>query len=354
MGATVSTLVNSGTDNVLVTYCAMFLGGAAMYIALAGARVTPTELSIGSVGLAIGSMFPLVNGLRVFRETWGFDDIHVVLNAYMDLQNMMPYEDATYGNRGNTAALIVLIAPILVWTALDTARGTMVRVVAAVALMPIALNLLILEVRAAFITLAFSVALIFAFKLGVKWYALFVAGCIGVLGSMVKFAPDVAETMAERMQTVITLDVDLDPSVLDRSDAIREGWRIGQQHSGIGIGPGAGLAAHSQTSSHQLFVQQFMENGVLGLLGCVISTIAVFGALAATVWRGKDRVEHPMRFPLLIGPASFLLYGVFANVTFSSGYLNTWTVVAMSMLALAPLSSPGSVVAPHGPRPGRR
>src|SRR5262245_16034249 len=64
--ATLSTILNWNTDEVVVTYCSVFLAGIALYCALSGIVLTHRDLEWAAVGLAIGSLFPLVSGLLTF------------------------------------------------------------------------------------------------------------------------------------------------------------------------------------------------------------------------------------------------------------------------------------------------
>jgi hypothetical protein len=334
--ATLSVAANSGRELVVATYCAVFLGGAAVYIALNGIGITRKELEIGAAGLVVGSLFPIMNGLWAFREEWGTTDLQVVLNAYLDNLRMLSFEEATYGNRGNTAAFLVIVAPLFIWISLDRRSSLLVRVACAVALAPVVMTLLILEVRAAFIVLIAATALIWGFKFGMRSYLLFGIGCAISIGLLVHYASDFSSTMSERLQPVVTLDTVQDSSAFERTEAIREGLRIGEQNWLAGIGTGGGLTVHSQTSAHQFLVQQLMETGVVGLIGSMALACGVFGILLKALVVGRDGGTNSIRFALIIGPATFFLYGMLANVSFNVGYVNTWTVLVASMLALVP------------------
>jgi hypothetical protein len=336
LGATAGTLANWSVDQVLLTYCSVFLAGAVVYAVLDGARLTAIQLEIGILGLVVGSLFPLVDGLRAFVQEWGVPDMTTALNAYLNVIRMQLYEQATFGNRGNTAAFIVIIAPLFLWVALDVSRRRIIRVVCAAALVPVVLNVLIIEVRAGLLTLLFSLAVICGFKLGVRRYPLFVAALLLAVMVGARYSPEVAMTMADRLRPVVTADTEDDKSLMDRSEAIREGLAIADQNWQFGIGPGGALTLHSQTSAHQFQVQQFMEAGAFGLIGSIGFSVGVLAMLAVTVFRGKDDGSNNIRFALIIGPASYVVYGLTANAALNVGYVNTWAVLITSMLALTP------------------
>lgn len=336
LGATLGTFANLGTHLVAITYCAVFLGGAGIYVALDGVKLASRELELGIAGIIVGSMVPLLGGLRAFDQSWGLNDLPTILNAYKNTLRMLPYEDATYGNRVNTAMFIVIIAPTLLWVCLDRGRGWFIRILCAASLAPISLSLIILQVRAAFITLAFSIAVIFAFRLRTKRFLVFIAVCGVGLACLLRYASETTTIIADRLEPVVTLDATQDTSVLFRTEAMKEGLTIGMQHPFLGIGPGAGLTVHSQTSSHQLFIQEFMEAGLIGAVGSFLLTCSVLWFLLRTLLKGPDCGINSLRFTLIIGPASFLFFGVLANDTFNMEFTDTWTALVVSMLALTP------------------
>jgi hypothetical protein len=336
LGATVATVANWNVDQVLLTYSSVFLAGAVVYATLARARLTAIQLEIGILGLVGGSLFPLIGGLYAFVQEWGAPDITTALDAYLNLARMQLYEQATFGNRGNTATFIVIIAPLFLWVALDVSRRRIVRAICAAALIPVILNVVILEVRAGLLTLLFSLAVICGFKLGIRRYPLFVAAFLLAVTVGASYSPEVAMTISDRLRPVVRVDAEEDKSLMERSEAIWEGLAIAERNWQVGIGPGGALALHSQTSAHQFQVQQFMEAGVLGLIGSIGFSAAVLAMLAATVIRGKDGGSNNIRFALIIGPASHVVYGLTANAALNVGYVNTWTVLITSMLALTP------------------
>jgi hypothetical protein len=336
IGATLSAILNVGTDQVFLTYCSVFLAGAVIYVALSRTTVSAGSFDIALVGLALGSLVPLVGGIQAFVREWGSTEIHTVISAYQNLLRMELYEAATFGSRGNTATFVIIIAPLFLWTALDRSRGWLVRSVSAALMIPIAMNVLILEIRAAFIALLFAIAAVFGFKLGVRRYPIFaVALGIAVL-LVVRYSPDIADTMSDRLRPIVTIDAVDDVSVMQRGEAIDEGLALAKRNWLLGIGPGASGTRHSQTSAHQLEVQEFMEIGVLGLVASALFSIGVLLMLVRTLAMGQDLGINNTRFALLIGPATFVVYGTFSNPTLNVGYVNTWVILVASMVALTP------------------
>lgn len=354
-GATLSCLLNWKTDEVLLTYCAVFLCGAAIFVALSGVSLSSAHLDIAIVGLAIGSMFPLINGLLAFAGEWGVPDMTTAVSAYKNVLRMHSYEEITFGNRGNTAAFIVILAPMLLSILLDKRKRRALRAFCAVTLIPVALNLLVLQVRAAFLTLLAALVIVWVFRCGIRRLpVLFMALVLGWL-LLFKFQPEVGSMLTDEILPVITADTEGDTSVQGRADAIKEGWQIAERHWLLGIGPGGALTIHSRDSAHQFQVQQAMETGILGLIGATLFSFGVLAALFRTVVRGRRDEVNDIRFLLLIGPASYVTYSIMANAALNSGSLNTWTVLIASMLALMPPFSARARVSrtTSAPMPGR-
>jgi hypothetical protein len=298
--------------------------------------VTPRALEIGIVGLLVGSMFPLIAGILAFRREWGIPDADTIISAYQNLARMELYETATFGSRGNAAAFLVIVCPLFLFVALDYTRTRWIRFACAVAMAPVVINLLVLEIRAAFLTLLLSCAAIFGYKLGFRRYPLFLAGIGVVLLLASRYTPEIALTMSERFRPVVTADTVEDRSVMERAESIKEGVAVAQRNWQVGIGPGSAVTRHSQGAAHQFQIQQFMETGILGLIGSTVFSFGVLLMLGRSLARGRDEGTNNMRFALLIGPASFVVYGLLSNPTLAIGYVNTWTVLVASMLALTP------------------
>ncbi len=335
-GATASTLLNAQADQVLLTYCSVFVAGAAVYIALARTAVPARSFEIALVGLALGSLVPLLGGIQAFVHEWGTPDITTTLSAYQNLFRMELYEAATFGSRGNTATFVIIVAPLFLWTALDRSRGRLVRLVSAAMLIPIVMNVLILEIRAAFFALLFALAVVFGFKLGIRRSPMFAIGFGLAVLLLVRYSPDVTDTMSDRFTPILTIDTAKDTSVMERAASIDEGLALARRNWFLGIGPGASVKRHSQTAAHQFHVQEFMEIGVFGLAASALFSIGVLFMLGRTLAKGQDLGINNTRFALLIGPATFVVYGTFSNPTMAVGYVNTWTVLVASMVALTP------------------
>jgi O-antigen ligase len=332
--ATLSTILNRQTDQVGLTYLVVFITGALLFVALSGVVMTPRDLDTATVGVAIGTLFPVVSGLLAFVGEWG-TNVATAATAYRNVARMASYEAVTFGNRGNTAAFLLIVAPLLLTYVLDREKRGWLRVLCAAVVTLIAITLFVLQVRAAFVSMLLILMLVWIFKSGYRRLpVLFVAGTAAVL-LFVNLAPEAGATMGEQLLAAVTVDTVGDASVQQRADAIREGIQIASRNWLLGIGPGGALTVHSHDSAHQFQVQQAMETGILGLFGSTLFSIGIWAALIRTMRRPRD-AGNDVRFALLIGPAAYVAYSFMANATLGFGSLNSWTVLIASMLALVP------------------
>ena len=158
------------------------------------------------VGLAAGALFPLIGGLLAFNGEWGTPDVTTTIGAWQNIARMNSYTDATFGNRGNTAGFLIIVTPMLLAVLFDGRKRLALRAFCAATLIPIALNLMILQVRSAFITLFAAFMMVWAFKLGVRRLPLMVG--VLALGWLLlfKLQPDVGVMMTDRILPAITVD----------------------------------------------------------------------------------------------------------------------------------------------------
>jgi hypothetical protein len=336
VAATFSTILNWQTEEVLSTYVFVFLSGGAVFVAFRGMRCTPAALDVAVAGLAAGALFPLVGGLLAFNSEWGSPDVTTTISAWHNIVRMTSYTEATFGNRGNTAGFLLIVTPLLLATVLDRGKRLSLRALCVAAVILIALNLIIVQVRAAFITLFVAVIVVWWFKLGSRRLPLM--GAILILAWVLLFRvqPDVGVLMTERILPAVTVDTEADESVQGRVDAITEGVRIARRNWLLGIGPGGALTLHTQGSAHQFQLQQGMETGILGLIGSTVFAIGILTLFCRTAIRGRGDETNDIRFMLLIGPAAFVAYAVISNAALTNGSVNTWTVLLASMLAVVP------------------
>jgi hypothetical protein len=342
-GATLSAILNWQTDQVLFTYFVVFFCGALIYGALSGVALTRTDLDLAMIGLVVGSLFPLLTGLQAFGTEFGTPDASTFVAAYTNRLRMASYEMATFGNRGNTAAFLLILAPILLTIGLDKKKNWAFRGACGLAMVPVLLNFMIIQVRAGFLTLLVSLMVIWWFKRGARSVPLLAGALVFGWLALVTIEPDAVWAMRERIVAAVTVDKEGDNSVGERVEAMNEGLQIAKRNWLLGIGPGAGPTVHSHDSAHQLQINQAMETGIFGFLGSAIFAAGILICLGRTLARGANDELNEMRFLLLIGPASYVTYAVAVNAALTNSSVNTWAVLVTSMVALMPPFDPRGV-----------
>jgi len=290
-------------------------------------RATPTLLIRANRSLCLATRFWALSSDWVRAPSMASNNPEVVRSAE---------ERAIVASGIDDELSVIIVAPLFLWTALDRSRGWLVRSLSAALMLPIVMNVMILQIRAAFIALLFAIAAVFGFKLGLRRYPLFAVGLGLAMLLLVRYSPDIADTMSDRLRPVMTMDTVEDASVGERTASIDEGLTLASRNWLLGVGPGASVKRHSQTAAHQFEVQEFMEIGVLGLIASTLFSVGVLVMLVRTLARGQDLGVNNTRFALLIGPATFVVYGTFSNPTLNVGYINTWAILIASMVALTP------------------
>ena len=335
-GATLSAILNWQTDQVLMTWFVVFFCGALIYAALSGIALTRLGLDVAVVGFIVGSMFPLVAGLQAFGTEFGPPEASTFIAAYTNRIRMAGYETATFGNRGNTAAFLLILAPVLLAIILDRKKHWAFRGFSGLAMIPVVMNFLIVQVRAGFLAFIAALMVVWWFKLGARRIPLLAGALVFGWVILVAVEPDAVWAMRERIVAAVTVDREGVTSVGERVEAMQEGVQIAKRNWLLGIGPGAGPTAHSHDSAHQLQINQAMETGIFGFLGSSIFAAGILICLLRTLARGNADEVNEMRFLLLIGPASYVAYAVAVNAALTNASVNTWAVLVCSMVALMP------------------
>ncbi len=336
VGAAFGLAWNFGADFVAMTFCSVFLSGLFVFVSLIRYPLEESDIDTIFVALSLGLMFPLIAGLQVFYQNWGIPDLSTVIAAHASANGIQAYEEVTFGSRGNTASLLVLVGPPLLTLLFERRRGLWPKALYALCLALIAVNLMILQQRAAIFICLVSIAFLWSFKAKtVSSHILYLATGAVVLFAVMTYSPAVANLIDDRFVPALTWDGDSDKSVNDRTEAIQEGMRLAVASLPFGLGPGSAIKVHSQGSAHQFNVQQGLENGVIGFLGSVVLSISTL-LLLIRAMKGGDRTPATRwRFIFAVGPASFLVHAVVANVAINFGWVNTWVVLLVAMLALA-------------------
>lgn len=288
------------------------------------------------VALTLGALIPLVAGIAAYYKEWGFPSAVELLTSRYDMQRMSGYMDATYGNTGNTAALLALLTPA--WLAVAAARsvGRKLRLLCGVALAIALAHALIVESRTLFIVLV-------VLLLPVAYYHRRIAvAALGVaLAAVLTYVLPLMAQADQLLQTSFGAAPDnsaSDQSVEERTEAMRIGLRVMMDHPALGVGPGNSPKVNLYTSAHQFWINQGQEIGLLGLLLSALVSIAVFWRFFAHLrTRSAGIFTDPigeLRFAGAAGACGYILYGCIANMPLSATVVNVWVGLLAIMLAM--------------------
>jgi O-antigen ligase len=254
------------------------------------------------------------------------------LDTRYEFNAFKPYEDATFGNQGNTAAFLVLVGAPMVAIALDRAQKKWCRIWFGALAGLIMVHLIIVQSRTAFVAWLAVVLLVLFFQRRVGISVLSVGTVI--IGMFYLVPSDAAGEFLKRMGWAVRFDTEHDLSAAGRVDAMRIGWQVFKDHWVTGVGPSAMHFYSPYDTAHQFFIEQGAEVGVLGLLATVFLVVIVAFRLFQILRKGPNTPANRMRFLFCIGPFAYLLYGLLANVVVNITTINTWICLTAAMLAM--------------------
>jgi O-antigen ligase len=289
------------------------------------------------VALTLGALIPLIAGVLAYYREWGFPTAVEVLTSRYDMQRMSGYMDATYGNTGNTAALLALLTPA--WLAVAAARGIgrKLRLLCAAATVIALTHALIVESRTLFIVLVLLL-------LPVAYYhrrPLMAAVGLALAAALYYLLPLMAEAEALLQETFgrVADNAASDQSVEERTEAMRIGLKVMLDNPALGVGPGNSPKVNMYTSAHQFWINQGQEIGLLGLALSALISLAIFWRLLALL---RARPAGPpmdpignLRFAAMAGACGYIFYGCIANMPLSATVVNVWVGLLAIMLAMS-------------------
>jgi hypothetical protein len=331
LAATLSFIFNFSIEDVQINYISAYFSSFLVYLALKNFPLTKNQINLIFLALSLGSLFPLISGLIAYYHQWGIPNASTLILSFYSLPTMTEYHQATFGNVGNTAAFLTLISPPLFMLSIDKKRSLILRSWFWICLLLVILNWLIIQSRTAFFVLFIAALFVLYFKSPKKSILIIIAL---IFGLEVFKTSGIFNFFSERLSVAIKLDRQGDNSVDERLAAMQQGWNIFLNNWEVGVGPGASQYYNSFSTAHQFIVQQGAELGVLGLLASSLIVIIVFYRLFKILVIGSSNALNKERFIFIIGPASYLLYGMLANMALNIGVVNTWIVLMAALLAL--------------------
>jgi hypothetical protein len=281
-------------------------------------------------GLSLGVIVVFGRATLAYYASWGIPSAVELLTSRYNLEKMGPYMDVTYGNTGSTAEILVLVSPGLALMALSAGSKGAWRLLYGAATILCIINFLIVQSRAAFLV-AFLILVYTMLAARVRIYkiVLFLSGLATAI--LVPFLSDLSQLLT-RFGDAIFLRAAADNAISERVESIEIGWRLFVDNVFFGVGPNLSQAYNRHFNAHQVWVDQASELGVFGLLPLMVLTVAVFGLMLWYSIPGPAVAESWRRFRFVIGPASFILYGMISNFSWSLTTVNVWAILFAALL----------------------
>ena len=331
--ATVSTLTNltaEALNNLLWGYWVPFF----LFLSLVGLKPSRDDFQWIFGAIAFGLTLRFGYGAWVFYLEWGALDLNDLVFAHFDLGRMNAYMDATFGSTGNSASILTIALPVLIWSRI--ALVSMTRMIAAVIIFSIVIvfvNMLITGSRSALIISA-VVLLVSSFKIKLRgrFILLLLVGLAALL--MNEYAGD---TVVDRFSSVLNVDRERDASVDERFDSIILGLGIMIDHPFVGVGPGMTAKYNIHSVAHQFAVAQGGELGIPGfIIVMLFAGLIVKRIFSLDFDKYTDEINPAMAFQF--GAFAWVIYAMATNIPTNSGPAIPWIGMLSMFLAF---SGPG-------------
>src|SRR6266480_2697046 len=316
----------------IVQWVGTYLSPLLVYL---GCQTTPFTRRLAAStwwAITLGALIPLLAGvLAYYKELWVPNALQLLTSRY-DLVRMAGYMGATYGNTGNTAALLALLAPPWLAMLLNRGASRALHALCAFALIIAFVHILIVESRTLFVVLIVVLPLVAYF------YRMRFAAAVGALllvaGAVLLPLMSEGDRLLQLTFGAVQGTAD-DQSVAERSEAIRIGLKVMLDNPALGVGPGNSFKANMYTSAHQYLINQGEEIGVLGLVLIAAVSMAVFWRFVGLLRRRSRGGVDDIRFAGIAGATGYVLYGCIANMPLSATVVNVWVGLFAIMLAIS-------------------
>ena len=322
--------LDSETSQIFLLRCLLPL---AIYLSVVGLPLRPMESGVCVLAVVAGSSLPLISGLLAFYRESGIPDARELLYARYDVSRMADYMNVTFGNVGHVGmyaaivtpcVLVAMYAGVLKRRAIALCGGWMLVVIA---------NTIISGSRTSWaVGIAVGALLILALQRGrtIVLLAAVLIGCSVYIASV-----DVLDEalLTERLLPSMGRS-GRDTSVEERMESIEAGWDTFTANVLLGIGPGMSSAHNVYDVPHQSVVMVASETGVIGGLSFLLLNLVVLGRTTRHAWRAKANMVDRRRLIWIVGPASWLVGGALAGLTFNMNLALLWIGIAHAMLGL--------------------
>lgn len=319
--ATLSTLANPLPEDRWLPLLGGYVIPVILFYSISVQRLNESQIRRSLLTVAVAALIPLMLGAWEFYKVFGIPTGVDLLESRYNLFRMQGYMDKTFGNTGNMAAYLAILIPTIGAALLVYWRERGARTLLIFTLLLAFCHVLIVQSRTLFIvlTLVFPViALFYRLRFGVMLFVLLIVAAaivVPILTAVDRFLENTVGAAA---------GLNADNSVDERFAAMQAAYQILKDHLSFGVGPGNSMSYNPFTSAHEYILQQGSEIGAIGIPLAILMT-------GAYVFRGfllfRARALDPyckVRFAMMIGPITYYVYGVIANMPLAQSVMMPW------------------------------
>ncbi len=318
-----------------------------VYFSLVGLVLSKRDVIVLIAAIALGALFMFSRGLIAYYAEFGIPDLETILWSRYNVARIAGFEHATVGNVTHMGGYVVMTLPILIVALVTLVRG---KALAGLLVLTIAaglINLLIAGSRAGMIVMALMIVAI-TFSLASRRTLVLLVSVAVLLGAATLMLATTASDSTLLKRFAPGAAGKADGSVSERLNSMVIGWNVFLDNVLFGVGPD--MSAHHNTYSipHQSILHQLSELGLFGGLAFVWLNAVILYAFRNAIIAAAAPNGSSFRLLWLIGPAGWMILGLFSGIVFNMSMALVWVGMANAMLAL----SGATVVPDTAVRPG--
>jgi O-antigen ligase len=327
--ATLSTLANPLPEDGWLVVLGCYVMPAVLFYAVSVLRLSEAQVRRMLLIVALGALIPLIWGAWEFYKEWGIPTGIDLLESRYNIVRMSGYMSKTFGNTGNMAAFLAIVMPTLGAALVTYWRDRRARTLLGLTLLVALVHVLIVQSRTLFIVLSLVFPVI-AWFYRLRFGAIFFLLLLAIAAVVIPVLTAVDQFIESTVGAAAGLNDD--NSVSERFEAMHAAYQLMRDHLSFGVGPGNSLLLNPFTSAHEYILQQGSEIGLVG----IPLAILLAGAYVIRLYSlFRARVLDPYckaRFAMMIGPVTYFIYGVIANMPLAQNVETPW-VGLISLLA---------------------
>ena len=304
-----------------------------IYLSMIGLGLSRKDQLLFSLAVGLGGLVMFVRGTLAYYAEFGIPDLTTILWSRYQVARIEGFEAATVGNVTHMGSYVVLILPMLIIALAKLSPSKVQKaLIWAILVLGIA-NLVVAGSRAGMLVMFATCAIIaycFASRRTLIRFGLAGAAITAIVAVSGLSASD--SEIVERFVPGAAGHVD--GSVTERLDSMVIGWNVFLDNPLFGVGPEMSQYHNIYGIPHMSILHQLSELGLFGGLAFVWLNIVVLDAFRKAVLRAA-RGQGSFELLWLIGPASWLIIGLFSGIVFNMSPALVWVGISHGMLALS-------------------